>query len=105
METPPQELAMDLSYHLVYGTGVERLPPTEPRLTDRSGNHLGWTTTLPPDVEQLTSARRIDRACEEDVAFRVIAMLERPDHATIAQFVDRHEAALADLFGQVVGVV
>lgn len=47
------------------------------------------------------SARRIERACEEDVAFRVIAMLERPDHATIARFVARHEAALAGLFGQV----
>jgi len=27
-------------------------------------------------------------------------MLERPDHATIARFVDRHEATLAELFGQ-----
>lgn len=49
----------------------------------------------------IRSARRIERACEEDVAFRVIAMLERPDHATIARFVARHEAALAGLFGQV----
>jgi transposase len=47
------------------------------------------------------SARRIERACEEDVAFRTIAMMETPDHATIARFVARHEAALAGLFGQV----
>jgi transposase len=47
------------------------------------------------------SARRIERACEEDVAFRVVAMLERPDHATIARFVVKHEAALAELFGEV----
>src|SRR5204863_5933252 len=47
------------------------------------------------------SARKIERACEEDVAFKTIAMLERPDHATIARFVERHEAALAGLFGQV----
>ncbi len=47
------------------------------------------------------SARAIERACEEDVAFRVIAMLERPDHATIARFVAKHEAALGELFGQV----
>ena len=40
----------------------------------------------------------------EDVACRVIAMLETPDHATIARFVDRHEAALAGLFGQVLGL-
>ena len=50
------------------------------------------------------SARTIERACEEDVAFRMIAMLETPDHATIARFVERHEAALAELFGQVLGL-
>ena len=50
------------------------------------------------------SARKIERACEEDVAFRMIAMMERPDHATIARFVARHEAALAGLFGQVLGL-
>jgi len=47
------------------------------------------------------SARNIERACEEDVAFKTIAMMETPDHATIARFVDRHEAALGELFGQV----
>ena len=50
------------------------------------------------------SARAIERACREDVACRVIAMLEQPDHATIARFVERHEAALAELFGQVLGL-
>jgi hypothetical protein len=34
----------------------------------------------------------------------VIAMLEQPDHATIARFVVRHEAALGELFGQVLGL-
>ncbi|MBV9802077.1 MAG: transposase [Solirubrobacterales bacterium] len=47
------------------------------------------------------SARGIERACVEDVAFKTIAMMETPDHATIARFVARHEAALAGLFGQV----
>jgi len=46
----------------------------------------------------------IERACEEDVACKVIAMLETPDHATIARFVERHERALAGLFGQVLGL-
>jgi transposase len=50
------------------------------------------------------SARAIERACWEDVAFKTIAMLETPDHATIARFVERHEAALADLFSQVLGL-
>ena len=50
------------------------------------------------------SSRGIERACVEDVAFKMIAMLETPDHATIARFVDRHELALAELFGQVLGL-
>jgi transposase len=50
------------------------------------------------------SARKIERACEEDVAFKMIAMMETPDHATIARFVARHEAALSELFGQVLGL-
>jgi transposase len=47
------------------------------------------------------SARRIERACLEDVACRVIAAHDRPDHATIARFVVRHERALGELFGEV----
>jgi transposase len=47
------------------------------------------------------SARKLERACVEDVAFKMIAMMETPDHATIARFVARHEAGLAELFGQV----
>ena len=47
------------------------------------------------------SARRIERACVEDVACRVIAAQQRPDHATIARFVVRHERALGELFGDV----
>jgi len=50
------------------------------------------------------SARKIERACEEDVAFKMIAMLEMPDHATIARLVERHERALGELFGQVLGL-
>src|ERR1700751_4235409 len=50
------------------------------------------------------SARAIERACVEDVAFKMIAMMETPDHATIARFVARHEVALAELFGQVLGL-
>ena len=33
----------------------------------------------------------------EDIAFRVIASNQKPDHATIARFRRRHEAALAGL--------
>jgi transposase len=50
------------------------------------------------------SARAIERACEEDIAFRVVAAQASPDQATIARFVQRHERALAWLFGAVLGL-
>ena len=47
------------------------------------------------------SSRQIERRCREDVAFRVICANQVPDHATIARFRVRHEAALGELFSQV----
>lgn len=47
------------------------------------------------------SSRAIERHCHQDVAYRVITGNVIPDHATIARFVVRHEAALAQLFGEV----
>src|SRR3954469_7820972 len=50
------------------------------------------------------SSRRIERHCEHDVAFRVIAANRVPDHATIARFRVGHERALAGLFGEVLAL-
>jgi transposase len=50
------------------------------------------------------SSRRIERRCVEDVATRVICANQRPDHTTIARFRQRHEAALAELFGDVLAL-
>jgi transposase len=50
------------------------------------------------------SSRRIERRLVEDVAFRVVAANQQPDHATIARFRAEHEDAIAGLFGQVVAV-
>src|SRR3954451_1408828 len=50
------------------------------------------------------SSRAIERACLEDVACRVIAAQRRPDHATIARFIERHQEALGELFGEVLGL-
>jgi len=50
------------------------------------------------------SSRQIERRCHEDVAVRVIAANQTPDHATIARFRARHEAALAGLFSEVLGL-
>jgi hypothetical protein len=47
------------------------------------------------------SSRAIEGHCRQDVAYRVISGNVVPDHATIARFVVRHEAALAELFGEV----
>jgi transposase len=41
------------------------------------------------------SSRQIERRCHEDLAFRVLAGNQTPDHVTIARFRARHEQALA----------
>jgi transposase len=50
------------------------------------------------------SSRAIERALEEDVAYRVLAANQKPDHATLARFVERHEQALASLFSEVLAL-
>ena len=50
------------------------------------------------------SSRGIERACIEDVAFRVIAVNEVPDHTTIARCRQRHQDALSGLFGDVLAI-
>ncbi len=47
------------------------------------------------------SSRQIERLCERDIAFRVIAANQRPDHTTLARFRKTHETALAALFTDV----
>jgi transposase len=50
------------------------------------------------------SSRRIEKRLIEDVAFRVVAANQRPDHATVARFRANHESAVAGLFGQALAV-
>src|SRR5918912_3855728 len=50
------------------------------------------------------SARGIERACVEDVAYRVVAGNLVPDHSTIADFRCRHERALGEVFSGVLGL-
>ena len=47
------------------------------------------------------SSRAIERHCVRDVAFRVLAGNQVPDHATIARFFVRHREPLQGLFAQV----
>jgi len=47
------------------------------------------------------SSRKIERACETNVAFRVVAANNRPDHATIARFRRKNLKELETLFTQI----
>ena len=49
----------------------------------------------------ISSSRQIERACIEDVAFRVLCAQDAPDHTVLARFRQRHRNAMADLFAQV----
>jgi transposase len=50
------------------------------------------------------SSRQVERRLIEDVAVRVIAAGQAPDHATIARFRRRHEEALCGLFADVLAL-
>jgi transposase len=50
------------------------------------------------------SSRQIERACVEDVVYRVVAANQVPDHSTIAEFRKRHATALAGLFTDVLAL-
>ncbi len=47
------------------------------------------------------SSRKIERACETDVAFRVMAANTKPDHSTIARFRGNNLKQLEKLFTQI----
>jgi len=49
----------------------------------------------------IRSSRKIDRALERDVGFRVVAANQRPDFRTVCRFRSEHEKALKRLFIQV----
>ena len=49
----------------------------------------------------IRSSRKIDRALERDVGFRVVASNQKPDFRTICRFRSEHEKALERLFVQV----
>lgn len=50
------------------------------------------------------SSRRIERLCETDVGFRVVAANLAPDHSTIARFRQAHGEAFVGLFTAVLAV-
>ena len=100
---PPRHLAwfvidavaeMDLeAFYAAYRVDGRSRPPYDPAMM--------VAVLLYSYARGIRSSRVIERACEEDVAFRVLAAQQRPDHATIARFVERHQEAIAGLFGEV----
>jgi transposase len=52
----------------------------------------------------ISSSRQIERACSEDVAFRVLCAQDVPDHTVLARFRQRHQDAMAGLFAQVLAL-
>jgi len=52
----------------------------------------------------IRSSRKIARALEEDVGFRVVAANQQPDFRTVCRFRAEHEEALERLFVQVLGL-
>jgi transposase len=100
---PPQHLAwfvieavaeMNLeAFYVAYRVDGRSRPPYDPAMM--------VALLLYAYARGIRSSRVIERACEEDVAFRVLAAQQRPDHATIARFLERHEQAIAGLFGEV----
>jgi transposase len=49
----------------------------------------------------IVSSRRIERACYEDLAFRVLTGNQQPDHSRISEFRRRNLEALSELFVQI----
>ena len=52
----------------------------------------------------ITSSRRIERLCGQDVAFRVICAGDAPDHVTVARFRQQFADTAAPLFAEVLAL-
>src|SRR3954466_12884261 len=86
--------AMDLDgFYAAYRVGGRRRPAYDPAMM--------VALLLYAYARGIRSSRVIERGCDEDVAFRAIAAQQRPDHPTTARFVERHQDAIAALFGEV----
>ena len=50
----------------------------------------------------ITSSRKIERLCRENIIFMALSADLRPDHSTVAEFISRSPESIAQLFSQVV---
>ena len=79
-----------------YRLGAAGRPPLDPQVM--------VSLLLYAYARGIRSSRAIERACWEDVAFKVICGMRCPDHSTIAEFRRRHEVEIGELFDQVLGL-
>jgi transposase len=86
------ELDLSAIYH-AYERDRRGQPPYHPAMMVKLLLY-GYCTGVP-------SSRKIERATYRDVAFRVLAADQHPDHDSIAAFRQRHLDALAGMFVQV----
>ena len=49
----------------------------------------------------LTGSRKLERACKENVTFMAISCGIRPDHSTLAAFVDKLQGRIERIFAEV----
>src|ERR687884_301823 len=89
------EMNLD-SFYAAYRVAGRSRPPYDPAMM--------VALLLYAYARGIRSSRVIERSCEEDVAFRVVVAHQRPDHTTIARFRQRHQEALAGLFGEVLAL-
>jgi transposase len=88
---------MDLSrFNAAYRMGAAGRPPYDPQVL--------VALLLYAYARGNRSSRGIERACQEDVACKVITSQRVPDHSTIAEFRRRHEDDIAELFNDVLGL-
>jgi transposase len=88
---------LDLSeIYAHYDKTLRGQPPYDPRLMVKLLIY-GYTVGIP-------SSRRIEKKTYEDIAFRVLATDQHPDHDTICDFRSTHRKALSKLFVEVLGV-
>jgi transposase len=87
---------LDLSAFYAAHTALKGAPPYEPRMLLKVLLY-GYATGV-------TSSRRLEGRCTEDVAFRFLAGNTVPSYRAIIRFRTRHLDALTGLFDQVLGL-
>ena len=86
---------LDLSaFDAFYNNDEEGRPAYDPRLLLK--------IILLSYAKGITSSRKMEKLCRENIVFMALSADLQPDHSTLSGFVSRNPEAIADLFSQVV---